>query len=242
MALLPGRGVTTTQRETIALPGFAELKGAASAAAKEETEKADSPVDPRQDPDGYARWRQGKEAASLLKQAAVAIDAKRFDDAIGILNSGVPLLKEQPEAYVSMGNALLGKRDFATARDFMKAAIDRNPMYADAYFGYAVASEALEELDSALGAMRSYLHTEKNPDPYRLKVAQARAAIWEWEARLGRGEWGPTMGIPPGFTKEELKRDGKGVAVKMPIPGSEGPDGQMKYEIKSAKHIPTFKP
>jgi tetratricopeptide (TPR) repeat protein len=240
--LLPGRGVVTAQQEQDTRPGFSDLKGVAPPDANEEAAETGPTIDPSKDPAGYQRWQRDKQAKALLKQAALAMSAKRFDEAIATLNSGLPVLKERPEAYLSMGNALLGKRDFATARDFMKAAIDRDPMFADAYFGYATASEALGELDSALGAMRTYLHTEKNRDPYRLKVAQARAAIWEWEAKLGRGEWGATKGIPPGFTADELKRDGKGVGTKMPIQGSERADGQMRYEIKSGARIEMFKP
>lgn len=241
VALLPGRGVTTAQSDEAAQHGFGELQESEMADTGKEAETG-PPVDPRQDPEAYQKWQQDKDAKEFLKRAASAVSAKRHDEAIEILNSGLPVLKGKPEAYVAMGNALLGKRDFATARDFMMAAIDRDPGFADAYFGYAIASEELGELDSALGAMRAYLHTEKNPDPYRLKVAQARAAIWEWEAKLGRGEWGPTKGIPPGFTAEELKRDGKGVGTKMPIPGTEGPNGLMQYEIKSGKRIEMFKP
>lgn len=242
VTFLPGRGVTTAPKPPTVQAGFGDLKESLMSEIGKEAVEAAPPVDRQSDPEGYRRWENDKEAKGYLRRAADAIKAKLYDEAIEIMNSGLPVLKDRPEAYLVIGNALLGKRDFATARDFMNAAIDRDRGFADAYFGFAVASEELGELDSAVGAMRSYLHTEKNQDPYRLKVAQARAAIWEWEAQLGRGEWGSTKGIPPGFTAEELKRDGKGVGTKMPIPGSEGPDGLMKYEIKSGKPIPMFKP
>jgi hypothetical protein len=245
VTLLPGRGVTSApkeQKEPVARAGFSELKDSVLSGLTEEIVDAGPAVDPQRDPEGYRKWERDKEAKGILRKAAAALEAKRYDEAIGIMNSSVEVLKGRPESYVLIGKALIGKKDYAAARDFMNAAIDRDPAFADAYFGYAVASEELGELDSALGAMRAYLHTEKNPDPYRLKMAQARAAIWEWEAKLGRGEWGPTKGIPPGFTADELKRDGKGVGTKMPIPGSEGPDGLMKYEIKSGERRPIFKP
>ncbi|WP_420474493.1 tetratricopeptide repeat protein [Noviherbaspirillum sp. ST9] len=242
VTLLPGRGITTAPKENRERSGLSELKDSVLSGLTEEVAETEPPVSPQRDPEAYRKWEHDKEAKEYLRKAAASIGAKRYDEAIAIMNSGLEVLKGRPESYVVIGNALIGKKDYVAARDFMNAAIERDPKFADAYFGYAVASEELGELDSALGAMRSYLHTEKNSDPYRLKVAQARAAIWEWEAKLGRGEWGPTKGIPPGFTAAELKRDGKGVGTKMPIPGTEGPDGLMKYEIKSGERLPIFKP
>ena len=171
----------------------------------------------------------------LIKQADAQVKAKRFKEAIALLNAEQPRLKDMPEAYLLLGRALEGKKDYATARDFYRAAIDLNPYFADAYWGYATASEGMHDLESALGAMRIYLHTESNLDPRRLRVAQARSALWEWEAQLGRGAWGPTKGIPPGFTAEEIKRDGRGVAIKVPV------DGTNKAELKSQDKIKLFK-
>jgi hypothetical protein len=122
-------------------------------------------------------------------------------------------------------------------------AIELNPAQANAYYGIAMVQDAEGNIEGALGGMRSFLHLVKDPDPFRIHVARARSAIWEWEAKLGRGPWGATGGIPPGFTEEELRRDGRGAGVKMPIPGTEGPDGEPQYEIKSADRFPEiFKP
>ena len=112
-------------------------------------------------------------------------------------------------------------------------------MLADAYFGYAVAAEGLGDLELALSGMRSYLHFQQ--DPQQLKTAQARSSIWEWEAKLGRGEWGETRGIPPGFTAEELARDGRGAGTKIPIPGTENEFGFSRYEIRVSDKIEMFK-
>jgi tetratricopeptide (TPR) repeat protein len=176
-----------------------------------------------------------------LKEASDLIRAKRHDDAIRHLNQSREQLKDAPQTYLVLGRALEGKRDYAAARDFYNAALERNPALSDAYWGYATSSESLGDLPSALGAMRSYLHTESDADPYRKRIAQARSAIWEWESRLGRGPWGATKGIPPGFTEAELKRDGRGVGVKMPVGAPENPDGVTKYEIKSADKIEIYK-
>lgn len=178
---------------------------------------------------------------ALRKQARSMLAAKRFREAFAPLQKIIALAPGDAQAHLHLGLAIEGLGNFELARRYYEAAIDRDPTLPDAYFGYATASESLGDLENALGAMRSFLHVQRDADPYRLRVAQARSAIWEWESKLGRGAWGPTKGIPPGFTAEELKRDGKGVGVKMPIPGTEGPDGVSKYEIKTADKIPMFK-
>lgn len=236
-SLLPSRGVEATSvasSPVSAAPGFTGLSESASVRQDVSASAAlELAIDPK-DPDG-------PQARKLLMEAGEQIKLRRYEETIQGLHQAQPLLQKYPEAYVLLGRALEGRKDYAAARDFYQAAINRNPYLADAYWGFGTASEALGDLPSALGAMRSYLHTEPNKDPNRLRIAQARSAIWEWESKIGRGPWGPTKGVPPGFTADELKRDGKGVGTKMPIPGSEGPDGRMRSEIKSGKKIEIFK-
>lgn len=178
----------------------------------------------------------------VLDEAERQINEQRPEDAIRTLHAAHAQLRGQARAYLLLGRALEARNEPATARDFYEAALQRDPYMADAYWGYATASESLGELDAALGAMRSYLHTEPNPDPDRLRIAQARSALWEWEAQLGRGPWGPTKGIIPGLRPEDMKRDGRGVAIKVPLPGTEKPDGSMKFEIKHQDKFQLFKP
>lgn len=178
------------------------------------------------------------EVRALLKQAGAQVAAGQYNQALITVNRVRPLDPENPLAYLWIGQALLGKKDYPAARDFFAAAIDRDPVLPGAYFGYAVASEELGDLESALGGMRSYLHVETDKTIGRLPVAQARSAIWEWEAKLGRGPWGPTKGIPPGWTADEIKRDGKGTGVKMQKPETLRPDGTMDYEIKAGERFP----
>ena len=178
-----------------------------------------------------------------LADAAKAIEQGHHDEAIRTLDRVRPEALGSAAAFHLIGKALIGKGDFEVARDFLSRAIDLDPTRAEAYFDHARASEGLDDLQSALGGMRSYLHVETNNDPYRLRIAQARSAIWEWEAQLGRGPWGPTRGIPPGFTAEMIKRDGKGVGVVMQKPDTLQPDGSMEYEIRAGElqtHL--FKP
>jgi hypothetical protein len=179
-------------------------------------------------------------ADQAIQDARRLIKQQQYDQALQVLNAAQPVLKERGDAYLLIGNILERKRDYATARDFYNAALNRDPYLADAHWGYATASESLGDLESALGGMRSYLHTELDPDPMRLRINQARSAIWEWETRLGRGPWGPTKGIPPGFIAEDLKRDGRGVGVKWPREDTLQPDGTMKSEIKSAEKVKIY--
>lgn len=179
-------------------------------------------------------------ARQLIGQARGLVKKKQYNAAIELLEQARPQLQGHAQAYLVLGEALEGRGDYAVARDFYVAAIDRDLSLSDAYWGVATTSERLGELDSAIGAMRSYLHTEKDLDPQRLRINQARSAIWEWESKLGRGPWGPTQGIPPGFAAADLKRDGRGVGVKMPLLDTLQPDGTMKNEIKHADKIKIY--
>lgn len=240
--LLPGRGVEVPTAPKAANPvvpaGFDNLREASAELKPELAPAADNPST-----EGNPSVAQReKEISALLRAAEKSIRGKRYDEAIATLNRAGPLDPQHAPTYLTMGHALAGKRDYAQARRYYEAAINFDPLYADAYFAHAAASEQLGDLETALGGMRSFLHTVKNPDPFRLQIAQARSAIWEWEAQLGRGAWGETRGIPPGFTAEELRRDGKGMGTKMPIPGTTGPDGMSQYEIKLSDKFNIFKP
>ena len=65
------------------------------------------------------------------------------------------------------------------ARDFFDTATTLAPGQANAYYGLAMAWEALGDLPMATGAMRSYLHLARAERPEHL--ARARAALWTWE-------------------------------------------------------------
>lgn len=257
ISLVPGRGVDVRHTKPGVAPdlalesrspaaGFDTLQPAPHGrSTRPETEP--EPVlsvptaDPQKNPQAYARQVRDIQAKNLLGPVAAEIAAGRHKEAIAMLNRIRPSVQDMPEAYLHMGKALRGSGDPRTAMDFFLAAIDRDPTYADAYFEFATTAEELGDLESALGGMRSFLHMAKDRNPYRLQIAQARSAIWEIESKLGRGEWGETRGIPPGFTAEELKRDGKGVGVKMPIPGTERADGTTDYEIRANEKREIFK-
>jgi Flp pilus assembly protein TadD len=140
------------------------------------------------DPQRYAREAQVKRH---FDQATALLQAKDYDRAIAALHRVIELAPRMPEARVNMGYALLGKGRADDARRAFLAAIELKPEQANAYYGLAMADEMRQDWESALGGMRSYLHLSKADDPFRTK---ARAAIWEWEDKLGRHQAFPESG------------------------------------------------
>lgn len=119
-----------------------------------------------------------------FQQAVVMLHAERYDDAVTALHRVIELSPRLPEAYVNMGYALIGLKRYKAARDFFATATDLKPYQSNAYWGLAVALEGMDDLRGALGAMRTYIHLTPPDDPH---VRRARAALWEWDARLTRG-------------------------------------------------------
>ncbi len=196
-------------------------------------------VDPQQDPKGHMHQASRQEAERRFGQAVVMLHAKRYSEAVVALDRFLRLAPDSSDGYVNLGYALLGLAAYPDAYLAFEQAIDLNPAQANAYYGAAIAQEGMGDLEAALGGMRSFLHlTDKKPG--QIHVARARSAIWEWEARLGRGPWGPTKGIPPGFSAEELARDGRGVGIKMPRPETIDENGAMQYDIRSNEKTELF--
>ncbi len=139
-------------------------------------------VDPYAKPDRHAHQAREVEIAQRFEQAVMMLHAKRYDMAMTALHRVLELSPRMPEAHANMGFALLGLERYAAAHDFFTTAIELRPPYANAYYGLAMAFEGLGEYEMALGAMRSYIHLTKE-DTY---LAKARAALWEWERKLGR--------------------------------------------------------
>jgi tetratricopeptide (TPR) repeat protein len=126
---------------------------------------------------------QQAELKQRFDQAVVMLHAKQYEHAVTALHRVLELAPRLPEAHANMGFALLGLQQPAAARGFFDAALALNPRQANAYYGLALIEEQQGDFAAALGAMRSYLHFTPAADPH---VARARAALWEWEARLGR--------------------------------------------------------
>jgi Flp pilus assembly protein TadD len=131
----------------------------------------------------HQRQMQQAELKQRFSQAVVMLHARQYDHAITALHRVLELAPTMPEAQVNMGYALLGLGRAEAARGFFLAAIELRPGQANAYYGLAMAEEMRQDYESALGGMRSYLHLTRADDPHR---ARARAALWEWEEKLGR--------------------------------------------------------
>ncbi len=137
--------------------------------------------DARRDPQGHANAARAAEVRRRFDEAVLMLHAKRHEHAVTALHRVLELAPTMPEAHVNMGYALIGLGKPAAARDFFSGAIELEPTQANAYYGLALAWEALGDLKMALGAMRTYLHlARKESDAH---VRRARAALWEWETR-----------------------------------------------------------
>lgn len=143
--------------------------------------RAEAP-DPRRDPKAHAAAAREQEIRRRFDQAVVMLHAKRYDHAVTALHRVLELAPQMPEAHVNMGFALIGLGRPKAARDFFDSATELAPGQANAYYGLALAYEGLGDLKLALSAMRSFLHVAKAEDEQYLR--RARAALWEWEARL----------------------------------------------------------
>jgi Flp pilus assembly protein TadD len=109
------------------------------------------------------------------------LHAKRYELAVRSLHEVLELRPRMPEAHVNIGYALAGLGEYAAARDFFLSAAELRPSQYNAYYGLAIANEGLNELVSAVRAMRTFIHLAPTDDPFRRR---AESAIWEWEAEL----------------------------------------------------------
>lgn len=143
----------------------------------------------------HASAQREREVRERFDQAVVMLHARQYEHAVTALGRVVELAPRLPEAQVNLGFAWLGLHDGPRAQRAFEAAIDLRPAQANAYYGLAMALEQRGELQTALGAMRSYLHLSRADDSHR---ARARAALWEWEQRLGRQPRPTTPAQGPG--------------------------------------------
>jgi tetratricopeptide (TPR) repeat protein len=135
-----------------------------------------TPEDPRSK---HARDMKLREIDERFRQGTAMLHARRYEHALTAFHRVLELDPALPEAHVNAGFALLGMKEYAKAQAFFGTAIELRPKQANAYFGLAVAADALGDRPMARGAMRTYLHLAARDDPYRRK---AEAALWEWGA------------------------------------------------------------
>ena len=119
----------------------------------------------------------------LFERAVQHMQRREYEAALQVWHRVLVREPEIPEVKVNMGFTLfeLGRLD--AARDFFASAIEQAPYQANAYYGFALVSERGGDLESALGAMRSYIHLA-GPEEDERFIRRARSALWEWEERL----------------------------------------------------------
>jgi tetratricopeptide (TPR) repeat protein len=138
-----------------------------------------------------------------FQRAVVMLHAKEYRHALVALDEVLTMAPKMPEAYVNSGYALIGLEQFENAAEAFLQAIDLHPEQANAYYGLAIALDALGNRIGAIGAMYSFLHRAPEDDPYRRKAA---AALWEWQSERADEEQsrtqlpGPLVGQKDGKT------------------------------------------
>ncbi|MDH3762589.1 MAG: tetratricopeptide repeat protein [Gammaproteobacteria bacterium] len=124
--------------------------------------------------------------ASLQQLFAGAVEHMqqgRHQQALALWHKALLMAPEVPEIQVNMGFSLFELGEYAAARDFFVNAMEQYPFQANAYYGLALSSEKMGDLEGALGAMRSYIHLAADGEDDRF-IRRARSALWEWEAQL----------------------------------------------------------
>lgn len=175
--------LTTWERSTVSaststVEGYsipAQMRGPSSSNAASGHASAETFAEPKTEAERHVMER--------FQQAVSLLHAKRYDYAIAALDSVLAISPNMPEAYVNMGFAFLGLEEFGPAQGAFEKALDLKLDQVNAYYGLAIALEGKKEFETALGAMRTYIHLSNPDDPHLVK---ARAALWEWEAQLGR--------------------------------------------------------
>jgi Flp pilus assembly protein TadD len=140
----------------------------------------------------------GADIEIAFRQGVAMLHARQHEHALTTFHRVLKFAPDMPEAHANMGFALAGLGRHREAKRFFEDALDLRPGQVNAYYGLAVAAEGLGDLETARGAMRTYLHLAPRDDPFRRR---AQAALWEWgPARSGTAiaaQAGSSPGIRP---------------------------------------------
>jgi tetratricopeptide (TPR) repeat protein len=127
-------------------------------------------------------WKNN-ELDQIFTAAVSHMQRGEYEQAVSLWHRILLIDPAIPEVKANMGFSLFELGRFATARDFFISAMEQNAFQANAYYGLAITSEKLGDLEGALGAMRSYIHLAQNKED-RPFIRKARSALWEWESQL----------------------------------------------------------
>ncbi|MDH3635717.1 MAG: hypothetical protein OES20_13540 [Gammaproteobacteria bacterium] len=119
----------------------------------------------------------------LFNAAVGHMQKGHYQQALDLWHKALLRAPDIPEIKVNMGFTLYELGEYATARDAFIDAMEQNAYQANAYYGLAISSEKMGDLEGALGAMRSYIHLAAAGDDDMFK-RRARSALWEWETQL----------------------------------------------------------
>jgi tetratricopeptide (TPR) repeat protein len=114
----------------------------------------------------------------LFQTAVGLLHTRHYEPAMQTFSEIVKRAPWMPEAEVNLAYALMGMERYAEAQPHFERALALNERQLNAYYGLAISMEQQGDLDSALGAMRVYVHLAEEGDSY---LPKAWAAIWEWE-------------------------------------------------------------
>lgn len=134
---------------------------------------------------------------TAFRQGVVMLHARRYEHALTAFHRVLEFAPAMPEAQANMGFALVGLGRHREALAFFEGALALRPRQDNAYYGLALAAGALGDIETARGAMRTYVHLAPPGDPHR---PRAEAALRQWsEAKQG------TAIAPPGASINEAR-------------------------------------
>lgn len=135
---------------------------------------------------------------TVFKAAVARMQAREYRQAMTLWHRALLLEPALPEVKVNMGFTLFELGHDSQARDFFIAALEQNAYQANAYYGLAIVSERMGDLEGALGAMRSFIHLAGSDQDEQF-IRRARSALWEWETQLA-ARADPAVGDEPAQT------------------------------------------
>ena len=134
---------------------------------------------------------------TIFSAAVTHMQQGRYPRALDLWHQAMLINPDIPEVKVNMGFTLFELGSYKTAREFFIDAMEQDAYQANAYYGLAITSEKMGDLEGALGAMRSYIHLAGEEQEQKF-IRRARSALWEWEAKLSEQSADESLPEPVG--------------------------------------------
>lgn len=141
--------------------------------------------------------------ARLFKEGVGFLEQGRTHEAIIVFEAANQLKPQMPEVPVNLGFAYLARGKADIARRHFEHALELKPDQVNAYYGLGMALQQAGDIEASLGALRTFLHFEKESSPFWRKAA---AAVWEMEDERRRKQEGASNDLPPGSVALPDKR------------------------------------